>query len=179
MHKLLIVVDMQNDFITGSLANPDAEKIVPKIAEYIKNFDGMVIATKDTHFDDNYLEKQEGKRLPIPHCIWGTEGSKIVDDIQKALNDLSEFYCYKKGSFGATNMAIDLAASACRFHRTFNEIYICGTCTDICVISNAILCKSFVPEAKIIVLKDLCAGTTPENHENALKAMAQCQIDIE
>lgn len=178
MTKLLVVVDMQNDFVTGSLANPDAEKIVPGIVELIKKWDGDIAITMDTH-DSKYLNTQEGKRLPIEHCICNTKGFKLVKDIQDALEAFDELpetnlvnlFC--KETFGSYKLGYRIE------DLKYDEIYFCGTCTDICVISNAIICKSFDPEARIIVLKDLCAGTTPENHENALKAMKQCQIDIE
>ena len=177
MKKLLVIVDMQNDFVNGSLANPDAEKLVPGIVELIKNWDGEIIATQDRHFDD-YLETQEGKRLPIPHCIYDGKftGGDIIKDISEALpRRIDDTYIgiFCKHTFGSTKLGEFIK------EEKYDEIYFCGTCTDICVISNAIMCKSFDPEARIIVLKDLCAGTTPENHENALKAMKQCQIDIE
>ena len=173
MKKLLVVVDMQNDFVTGSLSNPDAEKIVPGIVELIKNWDGDTVATMDIHWN-NYLDTQEGKRLPIEHCIHGA-GKEIVDDIYIVLNDrcFKHRGYYTKETFGSISLGKFVK------EEKYDEIYFCGTCTDICVISNAIICKSFDPEARIVVLKDLCAGTTPENHENALKAMKQCQIDIE
>ena len=163
---------MQNDFITGSLANPDAEKIVPGIVELIKNWDGVIITTQDTHSTD-YLEKREGKMLPIEHCIDGHDGWLIVSDIAKVLNMPKYTYAFYKNTFGSIILGTHIR------DKYYDEIYLCGTCTDICVISNAIICKTFAPESRIVVLKDLCAGTTPENHENALKAMAQCQIDIE
>ena len=177
MKKLLVIVDMQNDFVTGSLANPDAEKIVPGIVELVKNWDGNIAITMDIH-DSNYLNTQEGKRLPIEHCICGTEGFKLVKDIQDALEAFDElpetnFDSFCKDTFGSEQLGYHVE------DLKYDEIYFCGTCTDICVISNAIICKAFSPETRIIVLKDLCAGTTLENHENALKAMKQCQIDIE
>ena len=176
MKKLLVIVDMQNDFITGSLANPDAEKIVPGIVELIKNWDDSIVITKDLHHKYNYLNTQEGKRLPIEHCISGTEGYDIVREIVDVLDEIpfeQDIIYFYKESFGSTSLGIHVKDFE------YDEIYFCGTCTDICVISNAIICKAYAPEARIIVLKDLCAGTTPENHENALKAMKQCQIDVE
>lgn len=177
MKKLLVIVDMQNDFVTGSLANPDAEKIVPGIVELIKNWDGDIMITMDAHNSD-YLNTQEGKRLPIEHCICGNEGYKLVKDIRDALETFDElpetnYDAFYKETFGSVELGYRIE------DLKYDEIYFCGTCTDICVISNAIICKSSDPEVRIIVLKDLCAGTTPENHENALKAMKQCQIDIE
>ena len=174
MKKLLVIVDMQNDFVTGSLANPDAEKIVPGIVELIRNWDGDIATTQDMHYNI-YLNSQEGKRLPIEHCMLGTEGFELVKDIQDALDELPEtnVETFCKETFGSIRLGHHVEDFK------YDEIYFCGTCTDICVISNAIICKASDPEARIIVLKDLCAGTTPENHENALKAMKQCQIDIE
>ena len=177
MKKLLVIVDMQNDFVTGSLTNPDAERIVPGIVKYIEKWDGDIATTMDTHYDDTYLLTDEGIRLPIKHCIFNTTGHAIVKDIQKSLFPKhSENFkgSFSKSTFGSTKLGKFLYEE-----EPYDEIYFCGTCTDICVISNAIICKAYAPEARIIVLKDLCAGTTPENHENALKAMKQCQIDIE
>lgn len=167
MKKLLVIVDMQNDFVTGSLANPEAEKIIPGIVELINKWDGDIIFTQDTHYDD-YLDTQEGKKLPIKHCLDGKWGWQIV----KELDPFHNYRYIKKETFGYSGLANEIGYA-------YDNIYFCGTCTDICVISNAIILKSAMPESRIIVLKDLCAGTTKENHENALKAMAQCQIDIE
>ena len=170
--RLLVVVDMQNDFITGALANPDGQKIVGKVADYIRNFDGHIVLTQDTHFE-NYSETQEGKRLPVPHCICYTNGWNLVPEIQKAIELRSNVYSGTKDTFGSVQLGKFISGMG------YDEIYFVGVCTDICVISNAILCKAFAPEARIIVLKDLCAGVTPESHEAALKAMQACQIDVE
>ena len=176
--KFLIVVDMQYDFINGALANKDAEAIVPKIAEYIKNFDGHVILfTRDTH-GKGYLNTQEGSKLPVEHCIKGTPGWCVHEDLRKAAEEWeasgkNRYVWYEdKGQFGKTNLLGYYA------HEPEDEIQICGTCTDICVISNAIILKAENPETPLKVLKDLCAGLTPESHENALKAMAMCQIEV-
>lgn len=172
MRNLLVVVDMQNDFITGALANPEGQKIVGKIADYIRSFDGDVILTEDTHFS-NYLSHQEGKRLPVPHCIWNTEGHELVPEIAEAAESkVNSFYCVKD-TFGSVRLGQIVA------RELYDTIYFVGVCTDICVISNAILCKACDPEARIVVLKDMCAGVTPGNHETALKAMQACQIDVE
>lgn len=171
-NKVLVVVDMQNDFITGALANIEGQKIIPAMVDYIKNFDGDIIATLDTHYD-NYLETMEGKKLPVPHCIKETEGWRLVPDIADAIKNKAVMM-FKKETFGST----DLADYIADFYDADVEIEICGVCTDICVISNALVIKATIPNRKITVLKDLCAGVTPESHETALKAMAACHIDI-
>ena len=171
MRNLLVVVDMQNDFITGALANPEGQKIVGKIAEFIYDFPGKVVYTADTHYD-NYLKTQEGKRLPIPHCHVGSEGWAIVPEIGRAL-EARNATNFIKSSFGSRVLAKFVQS------HFYEEVYFVGVCTDICVISNAMLCKAYAPETRIVVLKDMCAGVTPESHEIALKAMQACQIDIE
>lgn len=167
MKKLLVIVDMQNDFVTGSLANDAAEKIVDKIADYAKTFDGDIMFTRDTHTKD-YMDTQEGKNLPIPHCIKNTYGWQIVD----ALKDIPGRH-YNKPTFGSIELAKEL-----RRNYADAEIYFVGTCTGICVLSNAIMAKAFVPEAEINVIKDLCACVSEETNETALKAMALCQIKV-
>lgn len=152
MKKALIVVDMQNDFITGALANTEGQKIVPAIAELVKNFDGDIIVTRDTHYED-YMNTQEGKRLPVPHCIENTEGWNIVPEIQAALGKIVA-------------------------RKLYDAVELCGVCTDICVISNAMVIKACAIETNVAVYKDLCAGVTPDTHKTALDAMAGCQIDI-
>ena len=171
-NKVLVIVDMQNDFITGALANTEGQKIIPTMVDYIKNFDGNIIATLDTHYD-NYLETMEGKKLPVPHCIKETEGWKLVPEVADAIKGKAVMM-FKKETFGST----DLADYIADFYDANTEIEICGVCTDICVISNALVIKATTPNRKITVLKDLCAGVTPESHETALKAMAACHIDI-
>lgn len=170
MKKILIVIDMQNDFITGSLKNPEAEKIIPeireKIAQYVQNGD-VVAYTRDTHFD-NYLSTQEGKKLPVKHCIKNTEGWQIENSLKT-----ENMLVFDKPTFGSVTLAQFVKS------KNFTEIEICGVCTDICVISNAMLIKAMLPEAKITVNADLCAGTTEENHKNALCAMKMCQIEVE
>ena len=173
MRKLLVVVDMQNDFVTGALANEAAQKIVPKIKKYIDNFDGRVVFTQDTHYED-YLNTEEGKKLPVEHCIVDTEGWEIVKELH-----YPGTLKFKKFTFGST----ELGEFICDYYQTTSEekseIYFCGTCTDICVISNVLLTKAYVPDNRIIVLEDLCAGITPESHKTALEAMKACQVDIE
>ena len=170
MRKLLVVVDMQNDFVTGALANPDAEKIIPSIAEYIENFDGDVVFTKDTHLDD-YMKTQEGKKLPVPHCICGTEGWEIVPELRK-YERRSGIAPFNKPTFGSTELA------RYAFREDYDEIYFCGVCTGICVISNVALVKAFCPETSVKVIERLCACVTPTTHKTAIEAMKTFQVDI-
>ena len=168
----LIIVDMQNDFITGSLANPDAEKIVDSICELIKGWSGDIIVTMDVH-DEDYLQTAEGKRLPVKHCIAGTKGECLDSRIFSALNNEDPLHRRTRTRHKNT-FALDWSP------RMLNEdVYIVGTCTDICVISNALVLKSACPENNIIVYENLCAGTTPEKHKAAIEVMKSCQIDIE
>ena len=174
--KFLIIIDMQNDFISGSLANKDAEAIVEPLCEYIKNFEGDIICTRDTHQVD-YLNTMEGKHLPIEHCIKDTAGHCIDDRILKALRG-KKYFVIDKPTFG-TLEEWDKFLSIYLLGKSENyDIEICGTCTDICVISNALILKTMYSECIISVLKDLCAGTTKEHHEQALEIMRQCQIEV-
>lgn len=169
MSKLLIVVDMQNDFITGSLGTPEAQAIVKKVKSKISNAlkqKDTVVFTKDTH-GANYLSTQEGQKLPVLHCIRYTEGWEIEKSLQ-----VSGAQVFLKDTFGSLDLAHYLLSTG------YDEVELVGVCTDICVISNALLIKAYLPDLKIRVDSKCCAGTTPENHENALKAMAQCQIEI-
>lgn len=173
--KVLVVVDMQNDFIDGALGTPEAKVVVSKVVEKIKTTGDIVFVTKDTHYAD-YLESQEGKLLPVPHCIAETYGWNIEQNVQNALDERKEVYIYEKDTFGSVDLgsALDLI-----FGDILDEIILVGLCTDICVISNALLFKAYLPEVKITVDASCCAGTTPENHKNALAAMKMCQINIE
>ena len=172
MSKALVVIDMQNDFITGTLANTEGQKIVPKITDFIRNFDGDIIATRDTH-TENYMNTQEGKKLPVPHCIKNTDGWNIVPEIQTALDEKENRVFYiDKPTFGSIALG-DLVG-----RKLYDEVTLVGVCTDICVISNAMTIKACALETKVIVLKDLCAGVTPESHKTALDAMAACQITV-
>lgn len=168
--KVLIVVDMQVDFISGSLANPAAAAIVEPMAEYIKNFEGQIIFTRDTHFK-SYLKTQEGRNLPIEHCIFATTGWHIREELWHV--PVNGSVCVAdKYSFGDIEELDDLLDA----HT--DEIYLCGTCTDICVISVALNLKARYPEVKIYCIADLCAGLTPEKHEAALEVMRSCQIEV-
>lgn len=172
MQKILLVVDMQNDFIDGALGTAEAEKIVPLVKEKIEGFDGTVLFTRDTHFD-NYMETQEGKRLPVPHCIKGTEGWQI----RKELDALRTTEAIDKLTFGSSELGQLLVRK--NEEEPIESITVIGLCTDICVISNALLAKAFLPETEIRVDAKCCAGVTPQSHENALNAMSVCQIVIE
>ena len=177
MKKALIIVDMQNDFIDGSLGTPEAKLIVPHVINKIKNNQNetaMIIFTKDTH-SDGYLNTQEGKHLPIVHCIENTEGWEISRDLQKAI-DLSGYRIFEKNTFGSRELAVFLSDYASS--DGLDEIEFCGLCTDICVIFNALVVKAFLPEANISVDSSCCAGVTPESHKNALKTMEMCHINI-
>lgn len=171
MQDILVVVDMQNDFIDGALGTKEAVTIVPKVEEKIRNFKGTVLFTRDTH-ETWYLDTQEGKKLPIPHCIRDTEGWQI----RRELDDLRKTEPIDKETFGSTDLAADLVAM--NIDDEIGSITVVGLCTDICVISNALLAKAALPEVPITVDASCCAGVTPESHENALKAMEMCQIDI-
>lgn len=178
MKRLLVVVDMQNDFIDGSLGTKEAEAIVPNVVDKIEKWDGDIITTQDTHFD-NYLNTREGKYLPVQHCISGTNGHKINEKVNEAvLSSGHHIMNVSKLSFGSKGLP----------HFIFNEIFkngteygyieIIGLCTDICVVSNALLLKTHYPEVDIAVDASCCAGVTPESHKAALLTMKMCQIDI-
>lgn len=172
MKKILIIIDMQNDFITGSLANEDAQKIVKPICKYVEKFDGdYIYLTRDTHGTD-YLKTPEGKKLSIEHCIKNTEGWKINSDIEKEISISNKPHVIiNKPTFGSLEWLKrkDLKRA---------EILICGTCTDICVVSNALIIKAAYPQANVKVLGKLCAGLTKEKHKAALETMKSCQIEV-
>ena len=172
MRNILIVVDMQNDFIDGALGTKEAVAIVPGVKEKIENFDGVVLFTRDTH-ETYYLDTQEGQKLPVPHCIRDTEGWQI----RSKLDALRKTEPIDKETFGSTDLAGELVAM--NEDNEIESITFVGLCTDICVISNALLAKASLPEVPIIVDAKCCAGVTPESHENALKAMEACQIQID
>ena len=166
--KYLIVVDMQNDFITGSLGSNLAEKIVPYVVEKVKNFNGKVIFTRDTHFAD-YMKSQEGRNLPVEHCIKDTDGWQICDELKPYGVDVVD-----KVTFGS----IDLPKILNGYGEKIDEIELCGLCTDICVISNAMILKATFPEVKITIDSKCCAGVSVESHNTALTAMKAVQIEI-
>ena len=171
MQNILLVIDMQNDFIDGALGTKEAVAIVPAVKAKIENFDGPVLFTRDTH-ETCYMETQEGKNLPVPHCIRGTDGWQIRPDIAGLL---SRAKIYEKPTFGSMAMAADLKALS---EMEEIELELVGLCTDICVVSNALLLKAAMPEVKISVDAACCAGVTPEKHLAALEIMRSCQITV-
>ncbi len=174
--KVLVVVDMQNDFIDGALGTKEAEEIVPGVVEMIRKFDGKVIATRDTHRED-YLDSEEGRHLPVPHCLKGTEGWEIRSEVMEALREKPGYMSIDKPAFGS----VELGECVKKLDETegpVEEITLIGLCTDICVISNALLLKAYLPEVPVRVEASCCAGVTPQSHCQALEAMKMCQVEI-
>ena len=172
MRKLLIVIDMQNDFIDGALGTAEALAIVENVKNKIRSYPPEdIFATLDTHHE-NYLETQEGKYLPVPHCIRGTRGWEIRGDIDALLAQAAR---YEKPTFGSTALAADIRSLS---EQEDIELELVGLCTDICVVSNALLLKAAMPEVKISVDASCCAGVTPEKHLAALETMRSCQIQV-
>lgn len=177
--KVLVVVDCQNDFINGSLANEEAQKRLPRITEKIneaKRNGDMIICTKDTHFD-NYFHTLEGEKLPILHCIKDTKGWELSNKIKSVLP--YETVIIEKVTFGSTEL-VDFIRKIYDNIEDLEEveIEICGLITSICVVSNALLLRTFFPNTKIIVDTSCCAGLTKEDHEAAKIVMRNCQIDL-
>lgn len=205
--KILVVVDMQNDFIDGALGTAEAVGIVPAAAEKIKGFDGLVVLTRDTHRED-YLTTQEGRNLPVVHCVEGTDGWQINETIMAAARQQAEAHAetykdeesgsvielstepvvFNKPAFGCVELGAALAranqpdpeddADAADMSDMIESIELIGLCTDICVISNALILKAYLPEVPVLVDAECCAGVTPESHRQALGAMQACQIEI-
>lgn len=170
MRKAIVVVDMQNDFVDGALGTQEAQAMLSRLVEKLKAEQAAgtaLVFTMDTHGAD-YLETQEGKKLPVEHCIRGTAGWKIVDALHPFVQEAAAVI--EKPTFGATALPAALA--------DYREIEFVGLCTDICVISNALLLKAFYPEKRITVDASCCAGVTPESHANALSAMRMCQVEV-
>ena len=173
MRKILLVIDMQNDFIDGALGTSEAVAIVDRVVEEIGKYPaGDIIATRDTH-GENYLNTQEGRNLPVTHCVKGTPGWELNPKIAAALKNAA---IIDKPSFGSKELAEQMAQMA---QREELDITLVGLCTDICVVSNALLIKAFLPETPVRVIADCCAGVTPESHQAALKTMQMCQIQIQ
>lgn len=171
----LIVVDMQRDFIDGALGTSEARRIVDDVVRKARDFAGEVVFTQDTHGAD-YLSTQEGEKLPVRHCIEGTPGWELEErlaDIQQKRNAP----VFRKGTFGSPALAHALA----REHEAdpIRRIEFVGLCTDICVVSNALIVKAFLPEVPVAVDARCCAGVTPKAHEAALLTMESCQIEVE
>lgn len=167
MKKLLVVIDMQNDFVDGSLGTKEAQAIVPEVKALIEQYrdEGQeIVFTLDTHGDD-YLDTLEGKNLPVKHCIKGTKGWEICSQLNGYKGKR-----FEKPTFGCTRLAEYVKEG------NYEAIELVGLCTDICVISNALLIKAAVPNTPVSVRERCCAGVTPESHENALKAMRMCQV---
>lgn len=173
--NVLVVVDMQNDFIDGSLGTKEAEAVVPKVVEKIRGFDGPVIATRDTHSKE-YLSSAEGRHLPVVHCVKGTEGWAIRSEVMQAVEEKAEHKVIDKVTFGSVELGEYLRKM--NEEDTVEEIILVGLCTDICVISNALLIKAYLPEIDVKVAASCCAGVTLKSHEQALEAMKVCQIEI-
>lgn len=172
MQTVLVVVDMQNDFIDGALGTKEAVAIVDNVRKKIEGFEGTVLFTRDTHYED-YMDTQEGSNLPVPHCIKGTKGWEIREELEA----LRTTEAIDKVTFGSSKLLEVL-------HKMHEEnpiesITFVGLCTDICVISNVMVTKAFLPEVPIIVDAACCAGVTPESHKNALGAMKVCQVKVE
>lgn len=172
MRKILLVIDMQNDFINGALGTSEAEAIVDRVAGEIRKYPaGDVIATRDTHTED-YLNTQEGRKLPVVHCVKGTSGWELHPKIADALKNA---VVVDKPAFGSRKLA-EMLEKLAELDKL--DVTLVGLCTDICVVSNALLIKAFLPETPVRVLADCCAGVTPESHQAALDTMRMCQIEI-
>ena len=170
----LVVVDMQNDFIDGPLGTPEAAAIVPCVIDRIVSFEGTVVCTLDTHGDD-YHETREGRMLPVPHCIRGTPGWSMPDPVEAALTARGAL-CFEKPTFGSVALVWWLAQQ--NDEKPIDSIEVIGLCTDICVVSNALLIKAHFPEIPVRCEAALCAGVTPAAHDAALSTMRSCQVEV-
>lgn len=196
MKKVLVIVDMQNDFIDSALGTPEAQAIVPKVADYIRTHadkDTVLVFTKDTH-EVNYMDTQEGKHLPVAHCIKDTHGWEIHPEILSALYETREQYhpmsdCFNLmtdhvvnkptfGSINLQNLVYILDDDEMQNPGDVAEITLMGLCTDICILANSVLVKTTLPEIPVRVVADCCAGVTPKSHQRALEAMKMLQIEI-
>lgn len=172
MKKILIVVDMQKDFVDGALGSAEAVAILPAVSKKIKDFEGDIYVTYDTHFED-YLETDEGRNLPIPHCIKGTAGWELHEKVKDALEG-KEYISVEKYTFGS----VALPQLIKEWSGEEFEALLIGLCTDICVVSNALILKANFPQNKISVDPECCAGVTRESHLAALSTMKMCQIAV-
>ena len=176
--NVLVVIDMQHDFVDGSLGSPEAQAIVDNVRQKIAFFDGPVIFTRDTH-DTNYLESQEGQHLPVVHCVKDTIGWQIMESLITAAekrNTIHPYFIIDKPNFGSSELVTRLQGMNAA--ESIESITLVGVCTDVCVVSNAILLKAALPEVPIHVDSACCAGVTEESHEAALLTMRQCQIEV-
>ena len=174
MKKCLIIIDMQNDFIDGSLSNKSAQDIIPAILEELRTGGyEHIVFTRDTH-TKNYLNTPEGKRLPVEQCIMGTEGWELNQEIlEDACFGCDSISFFDKPTFGSLGLLSHIQSQG-----DFDEVVVCGTCTDICVVSNVLILKTMKPDLNITVLGNACAGLTPEKHQAALEVMKSCQINV-
>ena len=175
MEKILVAIDIQKDFVDGSLGTAEACAMLPFAEEKIKNFEGTVIFTKDTH-GENYLSTQEGRNLPVVHCIKGTDGWNLAGNLEDICKEKG-CKVYEKGAFGDYELAYDM--KTLYEEGKIDSVTLIGLCTDICVISNALMLKAFCPELPIYVDEKCCAGVTPEKHAAAIETMKSCQITEE
>lgn len=183
--RILVIIDMQKDFVTGPLGSEEAVKASKRISKKIEDLNASdenvwYYLTLDTH-DNKYLETMEGKNLPVPHCIQGTDGWGLDENINKAISEvpLASTYVKQKNTFGSYALADAIKLQLMfDWHGMLPDIEVVGVCTDICVISNALILKAYFPEARIIVDASCCAGTTPEMHKKALDVMKSCQIEV-
>ena len=175
MKKVLVVVDMQNDFIDGSLGTKEAEGIVGAVTEEIRKDYDLIVATRDTH-DENYLSTNEGKHLPVVHCVKDTKGWQIADAVEEALKEKEDLTILNKPTFGSEDVVKTLKEYD--KENPIGSITLIGLCTDICVVTNALLIKTAFPEIPVNVIGNCCAGVTPESHEAALLTMKMCQIEV-
>lgn len=173
MKQFLVVVDMQKDFVDGALGTPEAVQIVPAVAEKIKSFTGDIFVTYDTHLA-NYMETLEGEYLPVPHCVKGTDGWCLDECIAEALST-RDYTKIEKRTFGSVDLPVQIEKNASG--ESFSVLLV-GLCTDICVVSNALLLKAHFPEADIAIYASCCAGVTPESHNAAIQTMKMCQIRV-
>lgn len=173
MKKILIVVDMQKDFVDGALGSKEAVAIVDNVVNKIESFDGDIIVTYDTH-SENYMETQEGRNLPVPHCIKDTAGWRLDAKVQAAV-DKKAYKAIKKPTFGSTELVEHIREN---YNTDELEIELIGLCTDICVVSNALLMKASFLEAKVSVDASCCAGVTVDSHNAALTTMKMCQVNV-
>lgn len=171
---ILVVIDMQNDFVTGVLGTKEAQNIVDSVYNKIMVFDGEVVFTQDTH-TSNYLSTQEGRFLPVTHCVKNSEGWKIIPQLQRLI-DIHHFTVIEKTSFGS----LELSRLILEIYNSdgIESIELVGVCTDICVLSNAALLKTIVPEVPIFVDSSCCAGVTKDLHDSALKVMTSIQVNV-
>lgn len=170
--RYLIVIDMQNDFVTGALGTKEAEAAAKNIIQKVKQFQGKILFTQDTH-EENYLDTQEGKMLPVKHCIRGTAGWKLISELE-VFQKQENYLVFEKNTFGSVELAQFLLEKY--REKSIESVELAGLCTDICVVSNALLIKAYMPELPVIVDTACCAGVSPDKHYAALRTMESCQI---